>query len=95
MKKKLLFIILVGTALNSNSQTSIPGGNVYGTWTLAGSPYLVQASIMIPNDSTLIIEPGVTVNFQGTYKLLIMGQLLSMGTATDTITFTAPDTTNG
>ena len=35
------------------SQTPISGGNVSGTWTLAGSPYLIQGAIMIPNDSTL------------------------------------------
>ena len=82
-------------SLNSNAQTNIPGGNVSGTWTVAGSPYLIQASIMIPNDSTLTIEPGVTVNFQGTYKLLVFGQLLAIGTITNNITFTAADTTNG
>ena len=31
--------------LNSNAQTNIPGGNVSGTWTLAGSPYLTQLEI--------------------------------------------------
>ena len=53
-------------SFNSNAQTSIPGGNVSGFWALAGSPYYIQGSIVIPNDSTLTIEPGVTVNFQGT-----------------------------
>lgn len=79
----------------SYSQTLVPGGNVSGTWTLASSPYIIQGSIMIPNNSTLTIEPGVMVNFQGTFKLLVLGQLLSIGTAADTITFTAADTTNG
>jgi len=82
-------------SLNSNAQTNIPGGNVSGTWTVAGSPYLIQASIMIPNDSTLTIEPGVTVNFQGTYKMYVQGRVIAIGTATDTIIFTATDTTNG
>lgn len=79
----------------SSAQTIIPAGNVSGTWTLAGSPYLIQGSIMIPNDSTLTIEPGSTVNFQGTYKLYVQGRLLAIGTITDTITFTATNTTNG
>ena len=95
MKTSLIFIILIGTALIANSQTSIPGGNVYGTWTLAGSPYLVQGSIMIPDDSTLTIQPGVTVNFQGHYKLLVTGRLLAMGTITDSIFFTTANTTTG
>ncbi len=77
------------------AQTNIPGGNVSGTWNIAGSPYLVQGSIMVPNDSTLIIEPGVTVNFQGTYKLYVQGRVIAIGTVADTIIFTAANTANG
>lgn len=96
MRKVSLTIVLVIIAYSKTySQTVVPGGYVSGTWTLAGSPYLIQGSIMIPNDSTLTIEPGVMVNFQGTYKLLVLGRLLAIGTVTDTITFTASDTTNG
>ncbi|MBI4649318.1 MAG: right-handed parallel beta-helix repeat-containing protein [Bacteroidia bacterium] len=76
-------------------QTPIPGGNVSGTWTLTGSPYLIQGAIMIPNGQTLTIEPVVTVNFQGTYKLYVQGRVIAIGTPADTITFTAADTTTG
>ena len=79
----------------SKAQTSVAGGSVSGTWTLANSPYLVQGSIMIPDGQTLAIEPGVRVEFQGTYKLLVLGRLLAIGTATDTIVFTAANITNG
>lgn len=79
----------------SFAQTIIPAGNVSGTWTSAGSPYLIQGSIMIPDNATLTIEPGVTVNFQGSYKLYAQGRLLAIGTAADTITFTAENTTSG
>lgn len=77
------------------SQTTISGGSVFGHWPLSGSPYIINGSIQIPNDSTLTIDPGVTVNFQGTYKFLINGRLLAIGTATDTIVFTAADTSIG
>ena len=50
---------------------------------------------MIPDGSTLSIEPGVNVNFQGSYKLYIQGRLLALGNAADTIYFTAADTTIG
>ena len=79
----------------SFAQTTISAGNVSGTWTFAGSPYLIQGAIMIPNDSILTIEPGVTVNFQGSYKLYIQGRVLAIGAVADTITFTAADTTIG
>src|SRR5262245_45067938 len=89
-----LFIILL---LNSYafSQTYVAGGNVSGTWTPEGSPYLIQGSIQIPNDSTLTIEPGVSVNFQGSYKLLVKGRIVAIGAPADSISFTAVDTTVG
>lgn len=72
----------------SFAQTIIPGGNVSGTWTAAGTPYLVYGNITIEVDSTLAIEPGVEVNFQGTYSLTVNGILQAIGTATDSIHFT-------
>jgi parallel beta-helix repeat protein len=94
MKIKLL-IPLLALSFASFSQTIVPAGTVSGTWTATGSPYLVQGSIMIPNDSSLIIQPGVTVNFQGHYKLLVMGRLLATGTVSDSIHFTAANTSTG
>lgn len=96
MKKQVLVICLLSAyALCAFGQTSIPVGAVNGTWTKSGSPYLIQGNIAIPKDSTLIIEPGVTVEFQGYYKFNIQGRLLAIGTAADTITFTATNTATG
>jgi hypothetical protein len=50
---------------------------------------------MVPNDSTLIIQPGVTVNFQGHYKFLILGRLLATGTENNNIIFTNTYTNDG
>lgn len=94
MKTKLLLCSIFVFQLTF-SQTSVPGGIVNGTWNLAGSPYNIQGSIQIVNGDSLIIQPGVTVNFQGTYKLLVLGKLIAIGTATDTITFTAANSTTG
>jgi|AntAceMinimDraft_16_1070373.scaffolds.fasta_scaffold04606_3 photosystem II stability/assembly factor-like uncharacterized protein len=97
MKKTFFFLLILFLAkgITTFAQTNVPGGIVSGTWTLDGSPYNIQGSIQIPNDSALIIQPGVTVNFQGAYKLNVQGQLLAIGTITDTITFTSADTTAG
>lgn len=95
MKKHLLILTTFFTLTVAHGQTNVSGGTVSGTWTLAGSPYLIQGSIMVSNDSTLTIQPGVTVNFQGTYKLLVLGRLLAIGTTADTIIFTATNTTAG
>ena len=102
MKLKINVIIaiffsinLISDCIHLKAQTTVAGGVVNGTWTLAGSPYQVQGSIQIVNGDSLTIEPGVTVNFHGTYKLLVLGKLKAIGTITDTITFTAADTTTG
>jgi len=89
-----LSVIIYISSMVSYSQTVIPGGDVYGTWSINGSPYQVMGDIAIPNDSTLSVDPGVMVEFQGHYALFVQGRLLAMGTETDTIVFTVNDTTS-
>jgi fibronectin-binding autotransporter adhesin len=98
--KNIISILLVfycSSFLASKAQTYVYGPTVSGHWTLSGSPYLIQASVYIPQDSTLIIDPGVTVNFQTAFSpsLQVMGTLLAIGNITDSIHFTATDTTAG
>jgi predicted outer membrane repeat protein len=75
--------------------TIVPGGTVSGTWSLTGSPYLIQGDITIHADSVLSIEPGVFVDFQGHYQLYVNGALEALGTAQDSIVFTAANTAEG
>ncbi|MCD4817582.1 MAG: right-handed parallel beta-helix repeat-containing protein [Candidatus Cloacimonetes bacterium] len=77
------------------SDTSIPGGEVFGEWSFDDSPYLIEGEITIPDGETLLIDPGVLVEFQGHYKLNVQGCLLAIGTANDSITFTPVDTEIG
>ena len=101
--KNLLFatsiaIFAIGFgSLNSSAQTSVPGGTVSGHWTTGGSPYNIMGSINIPSGSTLIIDPGVSVVFQTSLKLkmIVSGQVLAVGTASQNIYITASDVTNG
>lgn len=95
MNRSLLIIFLAVIALTANCQTPVPGGNVSGCWTPSGSPYDIQGSIMIPADSTLIIQAGVTISFQGHYKFLVLGRLLALGTEVSNILFTADSPTTG
>ncbi len=39
------------------------------SWTPAGSPYIIQASVEVTNSSTLSIQAGVTVAFDADYDL--------------------------
>jgi hypothetical protein len=95
MSKKTIFLLVVLLVLlwvvNVSADT-IPGGDVYGTWYQANSPYYITGSITVPSGDTLTIEPGVEVNFQGIYTLTVNGMLEAVGTETDSIHFLPTDT---
>ena len=85
-QKAYILVLMILCSLHLKSQTSIAAGNVSGNWTLVGSPYLIQGHIIIPTDSTLFIQPGVVVAFQGHYKFNILGNIQAIGTPVDSIT---------
>ena len=72
-------------------------GDQWGIWTKENSPYNVVGEIRVPPESTLVIEPGIVINFQGHYKFIVdsSATLLAAGTETDSIYFTAEDTATG
>lgn len=94
-KAALIFIVQVMAGLSLAAQTVIPAGNVTGTWAQSGSPYLVQGIITIPDGQTLTIEPGCDIKFEDSCKLIVDGRLLAQGSVSDSIIFTATDTTLG
>ncbi len=59
------------------------------TWTLSGSPYAITGNVTISNGTTLTIEPGVEIKFDGNFSLLINGSLYAVGTNDKWITFTS------
>ena len=67
-------------------QTDVQSGYVSGTWTKEDSPYRIKGEITVV--STLTIEPGVTVDFDGYYRMYIFGQIIAMGAPDDSISFT-------
>lgn len=75
------------------SQTEV-SGDVSGVWTSSGSPYLVVDTVYVREGDALIIEPGVTVDFQGYYRFYIYGLLQAVGTETDSIYFTTDTVAN-
>ena len=75
--------------------TYIKGGFVSGTWTTDGSPYVIGGDITVHSDSSLTVNPGVEVLFLGHHKFVVNGQLSAQGTSTDSIVFTAKNTSQG
>ncbi|MFN2155725.1 MAG: hypothetical protein ACK2UX_10855, partial [Anaerolineae bacterium] len=72
-----LIFALFSVPLPVAAAVTIAGGEVYGTWTAADSPYLIDGDIVVPAGQTLTIEPGVDVRFEGAYKLSVHGTLLA------------------
>jgi hypothetical protein len=89
MKRILPIIISIITGLSAGSQTIIPPGPVSGLWTYANSPYLITGETTVLDGTSLEIEPGVRVEWQDSYSMHVQGQLLAIGTESDSITFIA------
>ena len=83
----ILLIVLLTAGLLSGAQTVIPGGYVSGTWHATGSPYIIQSSIIIHDDSALYIEEGVSLEFYDSAYIQVEGYIAAMGAAGDSIIF--------
>jgi hypothetical protein len=90
-----MLVILLAGVLTILAADTIPGGDVSGTWYAANSPYYIAGDITIPGSDTLIIEPGVSVNFLGSFFLYAYGYLEAIGTVSDSIHFFSEDTVTG
>ncbi|MBN2431626.1 MAG: right-handed parallel beta-helix repeat-containing protein, partial [Acidobacteria bacterium] len=88
----VLGFLLAGLGtLTLAAQTIIGAGAVSGTWTLSGSPYLVQGDITIESSQLLTVEPGVEVRFAAGAGLVVTeyGRLFAEGTPEALIVFTS------
>lgn len=55
----------------------------------SGRDYLVPESLLIPKGVTLRVEPGVVLRFYPGAELVVNGQFIAIGTASQPITFTS------
>ncbi len=94
-----LAVLAIAMPREALAATTITGGNIVNqTWTMAGSPYIIQGDITVPVGSTLTIQAGVEVQVGtsdglGTgrdlneVEVTIRGTLISQGTAASPVTF--------
>ena len=61
-------------------------GNVSGTWSLTGSPYIATCNLTVPSGQTLIIQPGVTIIMGQGLNMTVNGNIVADGTAAQRIT---------
>jgi hypothetical protein len=59
------------------------------TWSLTGSPYIITMPVLVMENVTLTIEPGVVIRFDSHKALQIDGELIARGTSGSPITFTS------
>jgi hypothetical protein len=75
------------------SATSVRG-NVSGIWTTNASPYILIADCTVPRDSTLNIQPGVTVIIAPDVSLRVRGGLSAIGSEDRRIWFRGATSSN-
>ena len=83
---------LSGQVSAASTNTSTPQ-SVHGVltdntiWSTTGSPYTVTKDILVNEGVTLLIMPGTQILFNGPYYIEVRGELKSLGTANNPITF--------
>ncbi len=87
----LLFVLVCVLA----AETIVPSGPVQGIWNETGSPYRITGNLTVDSGTTLQLEEGVQVIFEGTYKISVSGRVLGLGTQLNPVSITAQDTLNG
>ncbi len=63
-------------------------------WTIENSPYLVTGNVSVESSDTLVIDPGVEVQFAGDFSIQVLGTLSAVGTADKKIYFRSEDDTS-
>jgi hypothetical protein len=67
----------------------IPAAGETVTWTVAGSPYVLESDVAIPAGGTVVVEPGVHIQIDPDVTLLVDGEMVAQGTAGQPISIEA------
>ena len=88
----LITLLVLFAAPFSWASTPVSGDVDDQLWTAAGSPYLVIGDVSV---GSLVIQPGVEVQFQGNYHFQVPGVLQVRGTAGNEVRFTTTNAAVG
>src|SRR6185295_10911600 len=70
------------------NQPPIPNPGQTVTWMTANSPFQICSELTIPKNGTVIVQPGVVLQFQG-HTLTVSGTIKLQGQAASPITISA------
>jgi|GEM_PF-989295 len=85
----LIYLIIFISFLSVDLMGFEISGIQTGVWTMANNPYYLTGTVIIPENQTLYIEPGVVVLFKGNHSIKVNGQLNAVGSLNNKIIFTA------
>lgn len=88
----LLPILIMSVALlrfPCHAQT-IVSGNISGTWTKSGNPYIIPDAAAVPGGSKLTLEAGVQVWIGEGVSIQVSGTIEALGVENQRITFQSP-----
>jgi Bacterial Ig domain len=86
-----LFLLVSATIANAAcNQPPIPSPGQTVTWLAANSPFQICADLNIPKRGTVIVQPGVQLQFQGA-TLTVSGALKATGQSANHISIVAQD----
>jgi len=85
----VVLLALFGASTTAIRADTLVSGDVSGTWTTNGSPYIVQSNSTVLAGTALTIEPGVVVRFQTNVGLTINGVMDAQGSESGPIVFTS------
>ena len=95
-RMKILWIFIFAIAIllsfgsDVNAATYLEENTIESdtTFTKSGSPYILS-TLLIPENVTLTIEPGVEVKFNDSASLFVYGKVIAEGTKAEPIIFTS------
>ena len=85
------FVLLI--PFTAWTQTFI-SGNISGTWSSTGNPFIVSGDCNVPNGQVLTIEPGVSVIIGENIQFIVNGRISAIGTSNQPIVFDSPNDTS-
>ena len=69
---------------------TLVAGNISGTWSSSGNPYIATDNCTVPSGTNLTIQPGVVFMIGQNLSLKVNGAIQALGTPSQRITIQAP-----